>query len=118
MNKVLWFFNKGIALWVAGFGLLAYFVPGLFSNLNNLINLFFGLAMFGIGLVITENDYQNILRTPGKIAFGTFCQFTIMPLLALLTSFLFKLSPAWTVGLILTGAAPGAMTSNVSLSKN
>lgn len=74
---------------------------------------FFGLAMFGIGLVITQKNYTNILSNPFKILFGTLCQFTIMPLLALLTSRLFHLSDAWTLGLVLTGAAPGAMTSNV-----
>jgi len=36
-----------------------------------------------------------------------------MPLFALFVSYLFKLPKEITVGLILTGAAPGAMTSNV-----
>ena len=113
MNKLLGIFNKAIVLWVIFFGFLAYYLPVLFNTLGRSINIFFALAMFGIGLVITEQDYRNILSSPVKIAFGVFCQFTIMPLLALLTSRLFHLSPAWTVGLILTGAAPGAMTSNV-----
>jgi BASS family bile acid:Na+ symporter len=113
MNRILSGFNKGIAFWVAGFGILAFFIPSLFTFLKPAINLFFGLAMFGIGLVITGDNYRNILRTPGKIFYGTACQFIIMPLLALVTSILFRLSPEWTVGLILTGAAPGAMTSNV-----
>lgn len=113
MNNILRFFNKWIALWVALFGFLAYLVPSTFNFFGPFINVFFGLAMFGIGLVIKEEDYGNIIRTPTAIVFGTLCQFTIMPLLALFTSWLFKLSPAWTVGLILTGSAPGAMTSNV-----
>ena len=113
MNSLLRYFNKGIALWVAVLGLVAYFYPSIFNKLGSAINVFFGLAMFGIGTVITDDDYLNIIRTPGRVAFGTLCQFTIMPLLALLTSRLFHLSSAWTLGLILTGAAPGAMTSNV-----
>ena len=56
--------------------------------------------MFGIGLMIKEENYRNILKSPGTIIFGTLCQFSIMPLLALFTSWLFNLSPAWTVGLI------------------
>jgi BASS family bile acid:Na+ symporter len=113
MNKMLRIFNKWIALWVALFGFLAYLVPSSFNFFGPFINVFFGLAMFGIGLVIKEEDYKNSLQTPGAILFGTLCQFTIMPFLALFTSWLFKLSPAWTVGLILTGSAPGAMTSNI-----
>lgn len=113
MNKILHFFNKGIVIWVIVFGLAAYFYPPAFAGLKDYINIFFGIAMFGIGLFITEEDYRSILRSPLKVAFGTLCQFTIMPLLALITSSIFHLSPAWTVGLVLTGAAPGAMTSNV-----
>ncbi len=113
MNKILHFFNKGIVIWVIIFGLAAYVYPPAFAGLKDYINIFFGIAMFGIGLVITEEDYRSIIRSPLKVAFGTLCQFTIMPLLALITSSIFHLSPAWTVGLVLTGAAPGAMTSNV-----
>ncbi|MBN1182267.1 MAG: bile acid:sodium symporter family protein [Bacteroidales bacterium] len=113
MNRILHFFNKWIALWVALFGFIAYIYPQIFNFFGPFINVFFGIAMFGIGLVIREQDYKNIIRTPGAIVFGTICQFTIMPLLALLTSWIFKLSPAWTLGLILTGSAPGAMTSNI-----
>jgi BASS family bile acid:Na+ symporter len=113
INRLLSVFNKSIVLWVLLFGLVAYRFPYIFAGLKNYINIFFGIAMFGIGLVITEENYRNIVKSPFKIAFGTLCQFTIMPLLALVTSALFNLSPAWTVGLVLTGAAPGAMTSNV-----
>jgi BASS family bile acid:Na+ symporter len=113
MDNVLRIFNKGIALWVALLGSLAYFIPQTFSFFGPFINVFFGAAMFGIGLVIREEDYKNIVRAPLAVIFGTFCQFTIMPVMALITSRLFHLSTAWTVGLILTGAAPGAMTSNV-----
>ena len=113
MNRILHFFNKWIALWVALFGFIAYMFPQIFNFFGPFINIFFGIAMFGIGLVIKEQDYQNIIRSPGAIIFGVICQFTIMPLLALLTSWIFKLSPAWTLGLILTGSAPGAMTSNI-----
>jgi BASS family bile acid:Na+ symporter len=113
MGKILVWLNKGIALWVIVFGMIAYLIPGSFEYFKNSINIFFSLAMFGIGLVITEQDYAGILRNPVKVLAGTICQFTIMPLLALVTSRLFNLSDAWTLGLIITGAAPGAMTSNV-----
>ncbi|MBN1598048.1 MAG: bile acid:sodium symporter family protein [Bacteroidales bacterium] len=113
MNRFLHYFNKGIVFWVAGFGLLAFLIPESFSWPGKSINIFFALAMFGIGLVIKGEEYKNIAKSPLKIAFGVICQFTIMPSLALFTSTLFGLSEAWTLGLILTGAAPGAMTSNV-----
>ena len=113
INRILTAFNKSIVLWVLLLGLVAYQFPFIFAGLKGYLNVFFGLAMFGIGLVITEENYRAIIKSPFKIAFGTLCQFTIMPLLALQTSVIFNLTPEWTVGLILTGAAPGAMTSNV-----
>jgi len=113
MNRFLSYFNKSIAIWVCLFGILAYLNPAPFVKLKDYINIFFSFAMFGIGLVITEENYRNIIRSPAKIAFGTFCQFLIMPVLAVITSRIFHLSDLWTVGLVITGAAPGAMTSNV-----
>jgi len=113
MDKVLKFINTKLSLWVLIFAVIAYKFPFLFLSVKSYINVFFAITMFGIGLVITEEDYRNIIRSPWQILYGNLCQFTIMPLLALVTSWLFNLSDEITVGLILTGAAPGAMTSNV-----
>lgn len=113
MQKFLRIFNKLIALWVILFGVIAFFSPSIFLIFKNSINIFFALAMFGIGMVLKEEDYISIFKNPIYVIFGTFCQFTIMPLLAILTSNIFNLPLNWKIGLILTGAAPGAMTSNV-----
>ncbi len=113
MQILLHRFNKNLVVWVLLLGVVAYLLPGLFTPLRASINGFFALAMFGIGLVLPTDSYRHMVSSPGRIVFGVLCQFTIMPLLALLTSIVFKLSPEWTLGLILTGAAPGAMTSNV-----
>lgn len=113
MNRVLSFYNRHLSLWVLLFGAVAYIYPPSFLPVKPVINLFFSITMFGIGLVITEEDYRNIIRSPGAILYGNLCQFTIMPLLALVTAWIFKLPDEIAVGLILTGAAPGAMTSNV-----
>ena len=113
MNKIIRFYNSNLSIWVILFAIIAYLYPPSFLYVKNLIKLFFAITMFGIGLVISTDDYKNILKSPWKILFGNICQFTIMPLLALVTSYIFSLPKEITVGLILTGAAPGAMTSNV-----
>jgi len=113
MKKFLNVFNRLIVLWVIIFGIIAFYHPEIFVVFKNSINIFFSLAMFGIGLVLKEDDYLNILKNPGHVLFGTLCQFTIMPALAIITSNIFNLPLNWKIGLILTGAAPGAMTSNV-----
>lgn len=111
--KILNFINSKLSLWVILFGAAAFFFPSIFLTVKSYINIFFAITMFGIGLVITEEDYKNIVRSPKAILFGNLCQFTIMPLMAFVTAFIFNLPSEITVGLILTGAAPGAMTSNV-----
>ncbi|HPQ54835.1 MAG TPA: bile acid:sodium symporter family protein [Spirochaetota bacterium] len=113
VRKILQFYNSHLSLWVVLCGGAAYFYPQLFVVFKGYINVFFAITMFGIGLVITEDDYRNIIKSPKAILFGNLCQFTIMPLLAFITAFIFQLPRDITVGLILTGAAPGAMTSNV-----
>lgn len=111
--KVVRFISSNIVLWVILFALLAWFNPAVFLVFKNSINWFFAGAMFGIGLVLKTEDYQNIVKTPLAVLFGTLCQFTIMPLLSLAIGLMLKLPDMVILGLVITGSAPGAMTSNV-----
>ncbi len=113
MNNILKIYNANLAIWVVVFAIIAYLLPSPFMVLKPFINIFFAITMFGIGLVITDEDYRNIARSPGEILFGNLCQFTIMPLLGIFIAWIFALPTSITVGIILTSAAPGAMTSNV-----
>jgi len=74
---------------------------------------FFALTMFGIGAVLKTEDFIAIVRKPVLVLIGTCAQFTIMPLGAFILAKSLRLPPEIAVGLILTGAAPGAMASNV-----
>jgi BASS family bile acid:Na+ symporter len=78
----------------------------------SLNTLFFALTMFGIGVALRPDDFKRILKTPYVIALGSAAQFLIMPLGAYALARLMRLPPALAVGLVLTGAAPGAMASN------
>lgn len=107
------FISSNIVMWVISFAFVAFFYPEMFLVFKNFINWFFAGAMFGIGLVLKSEDYQNILKSPLAVLFGTLCQFTIMPLLSLAIGLLLNLPNPVLLGLVITGAAPGAMTSNV-----
>ena len=111
--KFLRFYNSNLSLWVILFGAVAYLYPPSFLFASGYINIFFAITMFGIGLVLTQDDYKLVIKSPRPVIFGNICQFTIMPLLALMISYMFSLPKEIAVGLILTGSAPGAMTSNV-----
>ena len=111
--RIVRFISSNIVLWVVLFATLAFFYPAFFLLFKNYITWFFAGAMFGIGLVLKPEDYRNILKSPLAILFGTLCQFTIMPLLSLSIGVMLKLPNPVILGLVITGAAPGAMTSNV-----
>ena len=107
------FVSSNIVLWVILFAFLAFFYPAIFLVFKHTINWFFGGAMFGIGLVLKSEDYRNIVKSPLAVLFGSLCQFTIMPLVSLGIGLALNLPDYVILGLVITGAAPGAMTSNV-----
>jgi BASS family bile acid:Na+ symporter len=113
MLKVLKIYTKYMAVWVGICGLIAYFYPAPFVAMKGGMDLFFALTMFGIGCVLNIEDFKKIAKQPWIVAIGSVMQFTLMPLGAFAVAKLLNLPPEIALGLILTGAAPGAMASNV-----
>jgi len=113
INKILSFYTRYFSIWVVIFGVIAYFFPGPFVALKGYNELFFGLTMFGIGAVLSVEDFKAIANRPIIVLIGSCAQFSIMPLGAFLIAKFFGFPPEIAVGLILTGSAPGAMASNV-----
>lgn len=113
LTRILNFYCRNFAILVVIFGAVAYRYPDFFTPLKPYNQWFFGLTMFGIGIVLDVEDFVRIAKRPAIVLIGSFAQFTIMPLGAFVISRLFGLPPELAVGLILTGSAPGAMASNV-----
>lgn len=116
MNRfklILTLYTNLFALWVILFGVIAFYVPAPFVALKPGMNWFFALTMFGIGVVLEAEDFVRIMRHPWVILIGVVSQYTIMPLGAFFICRWMGFSDAITVGLVLTGSAPGAMSSNV-----
>ncbi|MDD5064595.1 MAG: bile acid:sodium symporter family protein [Phycisphaerae bacterium] len=111
--RILSFYTKYFAAWVILFGAVAYFFPAPFIALKSYNNHFFALTMFGIGAVLQLEDFKRIAKRPLIVLIGTCAQFTIMPLGAFVLAKIFAFPPEIAVGLVLTGSAPGAMSSNV-----
>lgn len=112
-QRILSLYTRYFAVWVVAFGVAAYFRPGPFLWLGAFNKWFFALTMFGIGAVLQLEDFHRIVRNPVIVLIGSAAQFTIMPIGAFMVSRLFGLPDELAAGLILTGAAPGAMSSNV-----
>jgi len=113
VNKILKFYTKFFAIWVVVFGIVAYFFPTPFLAVREYNKLFFAFTMFGIGAVLSPEDFKQIGKRPVIVMIGSVAQFTIMPLGAFVLAKTFHLPPAIAVGLILAGCVPGAMASNV-----
>lgn len=132
-QAILAWYTKLFAVWIVLFAVVGYFFPKpfvaigsfklfgkaaeswpiWFQSLRSPNLWFFSLTMFGIGAVLTVNDFKNIAKRPVIVLIGSVAQFTLMPLGAYALAKLFGLSPAMTAGLVIAGCAPGAMSSNV-----
>jgi BASS family bile acid:Na+ symporter len=114
LEKILSFYTRCFALWVILGGLAAYFWPAPLASLRSWsVNGVFALTMFGIGAVLRTEDFQRIVQRPGIVLIGTITQYSLMPLVAYAIANVFQLDAQIAVGLILTAAAPGAMSSSV-----
>ena len=89
-------------------------VPAAFLWIDTwVINPLLGLIMFGMGLTLSPQDFRVVLSRPKDIFLGCCAQFTVMPLLAWLLTWLFDLPKELALGVILVGCCPGGTASNV-----
>lgn len=113
VKKILEAYTRTFTIWVIVFGIIAYLWPEPFVGLKPYNKYFFSLTMFGIGVALQLSDFARIAKQPWMVLVGSCAQFSIMPIGAFVLTRLVGLPDEVAVGLILTGAAPGAMASNV-----
>ena len=85
--------------------------------IESLIELVIASAMFGVmfsmGLTLTLGDFRRVAATPKATVIGTVLQLVVMPIVAIGLARAFELPPILTAGLVVVGACPGGMFSNV-----
>jgi BASS family bile acid:Na+ symporter len=106
------------ALWVLAFVSTAMAHPWLFSQwggrpLSGLVPILIQIIMFGMGTTLGPGDFAGVARMPRPALLGTVLQFVIMPGLAALLARAFGFDGPLAAGIILIGAAPGGVASNV-----
>lgn len=111
--------QRYLLVWLMGFSLLAYVWPALPTPFDPFIvsrpALPYCIAaiMTVLGSLLPRDELVELRRRWRTVLFGTAVQFTAMPLLAFgFARWLLTDADAF-VGLILVGAVPGAMASNV-----
>ena len=114
LKKICHYISEYMGVLVLASALLALALPSLFSGIKPIvINPLLGIIMFGMGMALKPADFRIVLSRPRDVLIGCLAQFTIMPLLALVLSWLFALDEALAVGVILVGCCPGGTASNV-----
>jgi len=71
------------------------------------------IIMFAMGTTLSAADFARVFKMPGGVLIGLACQFTIMPLVGFGLAHAFGLPPELAAGLVLVGASPSGLASNV-----
>ena len=113
-------FLKGFSFTILIFASVAaaLFYPENFStlggfDLKKLIIPLLQLIMFGMGTALSVSDFRGVVKMPKGVGVGLLCQFTIMPLVGFGIAKAFGFPPEIAAGIILVGAAPSGLASNV-----
>jgi len=106
------------ASWVVAAVLAGLINPSLYLDhlpleYSRFLNVLLLIAMFGMGATLTLGDFQRILKMPKAVFIGAVLQFAVMPFLGWGLSKALSLPPELTLGMILLGASPGGISSNV-----
>ena len=113
LNKISEFVTKNMVIWVVIAGIVGYLKPGALTFLRPYTDWLFAFTMVGIGAVMNVKDFEPLVKKPQVVVLGTIAQFAIMPLAGFVVARVLNLPPALALGVIIVGAAPGAMASNV-----
>ncbi|REJ08295.1 bile acid:sodium symporter family protein [Halobacillus trueperi] len=113
LEKVSQFAGSTFAVWVLLFAALSFYLPGGFTWIAPYIVPLLGIIMFGMGLTLSKQDFQEVFKRPKDVAIGVGAQFTLMPLLAFLLVTILPVSTEVAIGVILVGCCPGGTSSNV-----
>ena len=112
------FAGFAFALWVLAFVSAAMAYPWAFREwfgrpLPTIVPVLIQIIMFGMGTTLSLGDFARVARMPRAAMVGVVLQFIVMPLLAAGLARAFGFDGALAAGIILIGASPGGVASNV-----
>ncbi len=113
INRSFDLFTRLMPLWVVLAGVVGFFRPAVYFPLEPYTEWAFGLTMLGIGAVLNFEDFIPVIKRPQLVLLGSLAQFGVMPLAGYLIAKMLSLPDALLIGMVMTGAVPGAMASNV-----
>ncbi|MEV6276917.1 bile acid:sodium symporter family protein [Nocardia sp. NPDC051832] len=78
-----------------------------------LLPIALALIMFGLGLTLTVDDFNRVLRYPKAAVVALGCQMVLLPGVCLGLIYLFGLGGALAAGMMLLAASPGGPSANL-----
>lgn len=110
--------TMAFTVWVLTFVLSAFLFPQVFIRwgdfeLKQVIIPLIQVIMFGMGATLTVADFSRVLKMPRAVLIGIFLQFSIMPFVGFGLAKAFDFEPSVAAGVILIGACPGGVASNL-----
>lgn len=71
------------------------------------------LVMFGMGTQMSLRDFAGVARAPRGVLVGILCHFSVMPMVGLALTKIFRFPPEIAAGVILIGSCSSGLASNV-----
>jgi BASS family bile acid:Na+ symporter len=105
--------ERFLLLWLLLSSGAAYSWPEPFTATKPALPFLISVTMFCIGLMLPRDEVRQVFRRWPTVFGGTAVQYTAMPLLAIMMGKAFGLTGDAFIGIIVVGAVPGAMASNV-----
>ena len=92
---------------------VAIYFSEIFSAAADSVIFMLALVMFLMGLTLDKRDFVRIREKPVIVFIGVLLQFSLMPLIAVILSYLLQLPNQLTAGMVLVGSCAGGTASNV-----
>jgi len=113
-----WSRHFAFTCWVFAFSIAALTYPSAFIEwngvaLSSFIVPLIQVIMFGMGCTLSPSDFGRVFRMPWPVLVGLILQFSIMPAAGLGLALLFGFDPKVAAGIVLIGACPGGVASNL-----
>ena len=107
-----------LTIWILAGVSSAMFYPQYFTEMggfkfSKLIIPLMQIIMFGMGTTMSVKDFVGVAKMPKAIVVGLIILYGLIPVYAYLLTFLFPFEPEVAAGIILMGAVPCGLASNV-----
>lgn len=113
LNRFFVWVTHLLVVWVLLAVAVGFLWPKALVFFKDYTEWLFAFTMFGIDAVLSFKDFVPVFKKPQLVLLGTPAQFGIMPALGFTLAKLLRLPAQLALGIILVGAVPGAMASNV-----